>query len=672
MAEQEQQQPLYFIKELLPRFDVPDDAQSQTTCMNCNKHIPIGEGHTRTYSSSKCRVFCSIDCRDNDNCVREARLFNLAVANYSGVIQMKLNAFTTFTGIDIHDFMVNDAPQNMYEFADPEYERLLNPREVKEYFIAREDLIKYLIDEAFVEVNRVKRWANKVGGRINALALDIALMQCKDLFHLDKYDSNYARSDGLSPKKEYLLSLLLFTGRYEEHYNVCCYYAQRGEQFYPPPDTLSTFDVSIGMGSDIKSVHDNGDNVVDITTSYFVEYDLHYRQFPRLSASHMFINKYTLHMNMESLRLLRYNVLDNEDCIALIGEFIGLKKDWLKYEKNWYKDQAIEVLKEFTRSEELASQFGTLHGCSDVFLSSGHYNQISRALKIGRGMISKMMKSQEKGERGYMSEHWISDFSELSAYTDRLNDEFHDNYIRHCSDQLVQKLNEIAGNDIFGANHFAQYASYASATEFFKEICEVCEKNGPNSLENLFAYLDEDEELYDLYELDEEFTGALLSCLLSERRKIQAHFYQIMHFLDVDGIHRIKTKSEHTEWDNKMLLAHEVMNSLPSELNPLLYRRPLPLPDDDPFLNYPLQDFNGKDYVRYARHIKHVGVWLADVTRVIDALFHRGLATNENLTAIFGNSSMVSYRLYELRKIKAEKSQTSITSFFSRKKARRV
>lgn len=669
MAEQQQQQPVYFVKELLPRFEVPDDAQSQTKCMNiyCNKHIP--SGHFRTYSSSKCRVFCSIDCRDNDNCMREARLFNLAVANYSGAIQMKLNAFTTFTGIDIHDFMVNDEPQNMYEFAVPENERLLNPREVKEYFIAREDLIKYLIDEAFVEVKRVKRWANKVGGKINTLALDIALLQCKDLFHLDKFDSNYARSEGLSPKKEYLLSLLLFTGRYEEHYNVCCYYAQRGEQFYPPPDTISPFDVSIGMGrSGIKSVNEaDGDNAIDVTDSYFYEYNLHYRQFPRLSASHMFINKYTLHMNMENLRLLRYNTLDNEDCIALIGEYIGLKKGWLKYEKNWYKDQAMEVLKEFTRSEELASQFGIIHGCSDVFLDSGHYNQISRALKIGRGMISKMMISQEKGERGYTSEHWISDLYQWSAYTTGLNHDFNNYYIRRCSHELVQKLNEIAGYEVFGANHFAHYTT---ATEFFRDIYDVCENISTHSLEDFFLYMDE--ELYDLYDNpDEDFTDILLRCLLSEKRQIQAHFYQIMHFHDLDGINRIRAKAGRSVLDDKMLLAYEVMESLPSELNPLSYCRPLPLPDDDPFLNYPIQDFNGKEYVRYANHIKLVGGWLADVTRVIDALFHRGLATNENLTAIFGDSSMVSYRLYELRKIKAGKNQTSITSFFSRKKARR-
>ena len=48
-------------------------------------------------------------------------------------------------------------------------------------------------------------------------------------------------------------------------------------------------------------------------------------------------------------------------------------------------------------------------------------------------------------------------------------------------------------------------------------------------------------------------------------------------------------------------------------------------------------------------------------------LFHRGLATNENLTAIFGNSSMVSYRLYELRKIKAGIKQASHHSLAGRR-----
>ena len=611
--------------------------------------IPL---HKRLYNlHGRYRVYCSMNCM-NDG-YRQHKQGFIDIARKVHEIQEKLNTFSGF-GFDIHDY-ISAKPGNMYEFNVEPQDRVLAVNHVKKYFKLREDLIKLLIQDAFA------------GDKTNKLSLDIALLQIKDMFQLDILDSNYLRKDGLSPKKEYLLSLLLFTGRYEDHYNVSVYYARRGEQFLTNPDMLSPYDDSIGNNFIEKPLVLSRE---DITSSYFDEDNVYYRHFPRLSMNHMFINKFTLHMNMENLRLLRINALDNEDCIALIGEYIGLKKDWLKYEKNWYKDQAMEVLKEFTRSEELASQFGIIHGCSDVFLDSGRYNQISTALKIGRGMISKMMMSQEKGERGYMSEHWISDLYQLSAYSDRLNDEFHDNYIRHCSDQLVQKLNENAGYDILGANHFAHYTN---ATEFFKEICDVCEKSsGPDSLDDFFLYLDEDEELYELYESEEEFAGALLRCLLAERRKIQAHFYQIMHFLDVDGISRIKTKSERSEWDNKMLLAHEVMNSLPSELNPLLYRRPLPLPDDDPFLNYPLQDFNGKDYIRYADHIKLVGGWLADVTRVIDALFHRGLATNENLTAIFGDSSMVSYRLYELRKIKAEKNQTSITSFFSRKKARRV
>jgi len=359
-------------------------------------------------------------------------------------------------------------------------------------------------------------------------------------------------------------------------------------------------------------------------------------------------------MNMESLRLLRINALDNEDCIALIGEYIGLKKEWLKYEKNWYKDQAIVVLKEFTHSEELASQFGTLtlHGCSDIFLDSGHYEQIRMALKIGRGMINKLMKSQEKGEKIHMSENWISDFSRRSEYNSKQI-----NWYRSLH-ELIQKLNEIAGYDL-GANYFARYTS---VTEMFTEIYDICENNSPHSLEELFDYMEEEVG---------GFSDEMLESLIRERKQIQAHFYHIHCFGD-DGMNRInkKTKEEYTEWDNKMLLAHEAMNQIPPELSPYSYRRPLPLPDDDPLLTHPLQDFS-IDYLGNMKKIHLVGGWLDDVTRVIDALFYRGLATNENLTAIFGDSSMVSYRLYELRKIKAGKNQTSITSFFSRKKARR-
>ena len=78
--------------------------------------------------------------------------------------------------------------------------------------------------------------------------------------------------------------------------------------------------------------------------------------------------------------------------------------------------------------------------------------------------------------------------------------------------------------------------------------------------------------------------------------------------------------------------------------------------------------FREKEDVRTEEKIRQIGRWLPDVTKVIDALYHAGLATDDNLTSIFGDSSMVSYRLYELRKMNEKKNQHKITSFFSRKR----
>ena len=143
-----------------------------------------------------------------------------------------------------------------------------------------------------------------------------------------------------------------------------------------------------------------------------------------------------------------------------------------------------------------------------------------------------------------------------------------------------------------------------------------------------------------------------------ERRLIQAEFY----FKHSWGADELAAASG----NHKVFRA--ALNQLPSELSPYYYRRPLPLLDDDPFLNYPSEDFRKKeDAIPLADKIKLVGGWLTDVTRVIDALYHAGLATNDNLTAIFGDSSLVSYRLYELQKIDMTKNQSKITSYFSRK-----
>ena len=643
------------MKELLPRFDIPTDSQSQSTCMLCCKHIPID--HTREYCSCKCRVYCSELCKYADelhnkkctstkyksHCCYHSLRDNNSACVLPPMLLKIIEAQAALNDIHvsrewggIHGYLTIKAPEDMYGFERPHtFNEALNEESVKTYFTAREELIRALVHEAFsVE-------------RTNTLALDIALLQCKDLFHLDKFDSNYARKEGLSPKKEYLLNLLLFTGRYEEHYTVCCYYATMGEQFVHTPPNEITASVMKWEGEG------------DISGTFFYEHSIYHRHFPFLSLTHIFILKYILHLNMENLRLLHLNVLDNIDCVALIGEFIGVKKEWLKFDKNWYKDQALEVLREFARGDDLAGHFGNMHGLTSVFLGSGKYKQIDTALKIGRGQLKQYRQSKENMSCDHISTNWIVDRHRLKGDIEHID--LHRSCIHPIAVQIA-KLNEIVGYSAFGANYFSYHFpaqslgmqfTPMSATKFLTEVMEVCEKKSPDSFYEFFLYIDE--------ELEAWLSEDLLSCLLLERRFIQAHFYSNFCF-DFDRI------SIHSKSDSKFLCAQEVVKALAPELSPLNHGHPLPLLDDDSFLNYPMLGFREKEDVRTEEKIRQIGRWLPDVTKVIDALYHAGLATDDNLTSIFGDSSMVSYRLYELRKMNEKKNQHKITSFFSRKR----
>ena len=181
MAEQEQQQyRLDIVKELRPRFDLPDDAPSQSTCcnFNCNKHIiPINE---RQHMVGRFHIYCSPECMDEGYQQQYAARLGIGSKVYE--IEQKLQDLNVMRlwhpTFDIQNYLTNVEPGNMYKFMTPHDGVSSGIKKIKEYFIARENLIKLLIQEAFA------------GDRINTLPLDIALLQIKDMFHLDKFDRN--------------------------------------------------------------------------------------------------------------------------------------------------------------------------------------------------------------------------------------------------------------------------------------------------------------------------------------------------------------------------------------------------------------------------------------------------------------------------------------------------
>jgi hypothetical protein len=113
--------------------------------------------------------------------------------------------------------MENDYPE---KFGVREHYRYLCQLFARAYLFRRQRLIKVLISEGLART------------MINELAFEIAINECKHLFILDKYDSYCSRADGMLPKKESLMNLFLFTGRYQELYDLCCFYARIGGKYF--------------------------------------------------------------------------------------------------------------------------------------------------------------------------------------------------------------------------------------------------------------------------------------------------------------------------------------------------------------------------------------------------------------------------------------------------------
>jgi hypothetical protein len=82
-----------------------------------------------------------------------------------------------------------------------------------------------------------------------------------------------------------------------------------------------------------------------------------------------------------------------------------------------------------------------------------------------------------------------------------------------------------------------------------------------------------------------------------------------------------------------------------------------------------LKPGDGVDGV-YVNKIHSISRYLSDVTDVIDALFNADLATDENLTILFGDSSLVSNTIFDLQVAKLDSNQKKLADFWPKKRRR--
>lgn len=90
------------------------------------------------------------------------------------------------------------------------------------------------------------------------------------------------------------------------------------------------------------------------------------------------------------------------------------------------------------------------------------------------------------------------------------------------------------------------------------------------------------------------------------------------------------------------------------------------LPNVESYASHPLPEDPDATFDEFGAdglEICGVSEWLSDVTKVVDALFEEGLATDENLALLFGRRGYLSYRIYKLQQEREEQMWLYISPF---------
>ena len=510
----------------------------------------------------------------------------------------------------------------------------------KDYFLLRQKLIEQLIREGIARTDGNGKMKQ------NELALNIAIFHCQQLFTIDKYDSYYSHVVGLIPRKETLMNLYLFTGRYQELYNLCCFYASKGEHTIHTPYRQG-FNNILDKEDIFKSFFDG--NIRSI----------HHASFPAVALNHMCLLKQVMHEIMKVLIWVDSQFLSSHDCVATIGEFLGLDREWITFEADWYKNQALEIMQIFVGCKA-SEAFGKLHGysdkfigCSEFYFNSGDFQQMKQLVesslldttkKISHPLIydnsPRALIMQSSTTLWELWEETLVIYKrEHMCLLDRVSPYLEDAFA---------KLNDIAGYDAVNMDIFSGWWGFTNTTvspefiftRFVRDAMEICQQN-------LFDFNDfidfVDRDIHN-YAEPFDFDYTILAALLIERKIAQGLYYLNLS----------------TGLSTRMA---DLLEKLP-EGSRFRRTRPPPMNRSEIMSLTP-----GKvDRHNYIDRIKSISRCLPDVTDVIETLFNAGLATNENLTILFGDSSIVCNTLLDLHEKKLKVNQTKLTDFWSKKR----
>ena len=89
-------------------------------------------------------------------------------------------------------------------------------------------------------------------------------------------------------------------------------------------------------------------------------FTVHQSSVLRNSMCHVFVVQYWLYANVANLNAINKHFLRNQDCMELIGGYLGLKKEWAVSDENVYRDQAYEIARDFHCEETYFGPYSIL------------------------------------------------------------------------------------------------------------------------------------------------------------------------------------------------------------------------------------------------------------------------------------------------------------------------
>lgn len=605
----------YAVRDYIQRaMQVTFSTNKNESCAHCNRKI-------RYENQVTCRcgicTYCSLQCAENDKERHFRRCMTIVLL--SAEIEEKTTALQRYYPDD--EIALFDHSSLWVD--DEELRPIIARRfqsERTELLNKRNTLIKELMDDGS------KRSSSRCAGEYtnqNVFACQVAAQQSLDLLLLRK-----GIDDAVS-----VLQIHLLTGSFEKLYDLCCHYMLRG-----------IYVTTRGKGLDmigLKQIkHRN------ITKSYAPQVYEDYKLFGEIqfvALIHIFLVKYIFHMSMEGLHQINTNFLNNKDCMVLIGEYVGMKKEWIiAGDNNTYKDQAYKV----ARMIHCSNMYGYDANESKVdkcftkirteaqkyFYFMHRTSVIKEAIATGNRIVNSF-RLQQKLYKSMPAALWtwsdiINSFEADLAIVYNFK-------VRSLLMDAVGRINILAGWNIFGS-----ISSHQCVTEFVTDALKTCrgynfkqifyETYSDSNRDIWRQDYDQTEELFDGYDVG-GLDDALFICIAIEQKVAYCNFHRNKGNDDVMNI-----LSQLRE-DSKSYISEPLPDSSDFAISDLIY--------------HDCEDIDGLDMAN---------------ENLITALFDSGMATKENLDILFGRSGYVSYFIWRLQKQKDDRMQRYITSYITR------